>query len=274
MTDRKAALSISATEFREERTSLEGYNRDLGYLSEWLEQQDLKIENMTADHWQEFIEARGWAYKSERRALSAVRYYLRQTLNGKHKEHALYSVPWPKGVRKLQRRVTLKQRDELLQACDDGRDPERDWALVHLFFDTGIRNSELARAEWEYLDLSRCRLRVPTKAKACRGRQWETKTFGPATAKALREWESCAGAQPTIFGLSIDGVSSVIDRLEARVGFKVSPHDFRRGRGARFAEKHVSDRLAMKALGIKSPAVWQRYSEDAELDALDESWDD
>ena len=259
------ALFIPRRGFKGQSTTLEAYNRDLGYLGDWLQMIGLKMQQMTISHWDQFIEFRGWGYKAQRRALSSARYWLR--MNG-IRVHPLFEVEWPQGVRKPQRTLKLSQRNGLLEAARSTQNPERDAALIRLLWDIGGREFEIAEALWEMTDIDDHTIQLLTKAEDLKSRQWETKRFGPETAEALREWKS-KSSDLRIFGLSNDGISSVFVRFSARAGFKVSPHDFRRGIGTYMAENGVSDRLAMKQLGIKTHGVYQRYSEAAELKALD-----
>ncbi len=258
------ALFISERGFKGQATTLEAYNRDLGYLGDWLQENRLTIKQMTVANWDQFIDFRGWGYKAQRRALSAARYWLRKRGST---DSPLFSVEWPQGVRKPQRTLKLSQRDKLLEART--QNPERDTALIRLLWDVGGRKFEIASALWENVDLEERSIYLLTKAEDLKPRQWELKRFSLETAEALEEWRLKCHAGVAIFGLSREGISSVFKRLSVKVGFKVSPHDFRRGIGAYMAENGVSDRLAMMQLGIKSPTVWQNYSAGAELKALD-----
>ena len=259
-------LFIPRRGFKGQSTTLEAYNRDLGYLGDWLQQERLTIEKMTAAHWDQFIEFRGWAYKAQRRALSASRFILRRMgmVN-----HPLFTVEWPQGVRKPQRTLKLSQRNKLLEAAQDTQNPKRDTALIRLLWDVGGRKFEIADALWEMADIEGHTIKLLTKAEDLKPRQWETKRFSSETAEALAEWRTKRALARLVFGLSREGISSVFKRLSVRVGFRVSPHDFRRGIGTYMAENGVSDRLAMKQLGIKTHAVYQNYSEAAQLKALD-----
>lgn len=259
-------------DFAGEETTRECYNRDLGYLEDWLNREGLTIDDVAAADWRRFIRFRAWGYKAERRALSAARCWLRQNLNGRSSDHPLFSVPWPEGQRKPQRRLKPAQRDALLAACDDTHDPLRNRALILLLWDTGVRKAELARAQWQHLDLDDRTLYLQTKAESGRGRQWELKRFSPATARALADWRQERTADPRIFALTREGISSLLKRLSAKVGFPVSAHDFRRGIGCYMAEQLIPDRIVMKQLGIKTHSVYQRYTELASLKALDALW--
>ncbi len=90
---------------------------------------------------------------------------------------------------------------------------------------------------------------------------------------ALEQWRPLS-EDGRIFGLSREGVSSLIKRLSKRIGFQFSPHDIRRGAGSYMAENNIPDRIVRKQLGIRTHSVYQRYTERASLKALDKLWDD
>ena len=257
------------------QTTLDAYNLDLRYLGEWLNEKGKTIEKMTAQDWQRFVHEKGWGFSAQKRALSAARRYLRQEdikapgigrIMGK--KHPLFRVPYAKGKRKEPRTLRLEQLDKLLAACEGTHKPIRNRALILIMWDCGLRRREVARLEWRNVDFARKRIKVRTKAVSLEERHNETKRFFGEAEKALQKWGEISTTL-RVFGLSFEGVSSLIKRLAGKVDFPVSPHDFRRGRGAHFAENGVSDRLAMKQLGISTHKVYMDYSGGADLDALD-----
>jgi len=259
------ALFISEKEWRGQETAREIYNRFLGYLGEWLISQGLTIEKMTVEHWQDFVDFRGWAYKAQRLGLSASRYWLRQAgLTG----HPLFSVAWPEGIRKPQRTLKLSQRERLLEAASTTRSPKRDTAMIRLLWDVGGRKFEIADALWDKADLEDHTIWLLTKAEDLKPRQWELKRFSPETADALGEWAH-TGTTGTIFGLQRSGITMVLRRLSAKTGFKASPHDFRRGLISYMSESGVSDTLGMQQTGIKTHSIYAQYGQGARLKALD-----
>lgn len=275
---RYKALLIPRRGFNGQSTTLEQYNRILGYLSEWLEEQRLTVGKMTAEHWDQFVEHRGWAYKAERVGLSATRYWLRNCRNQNplqklcarvFGDHPLFDVEWPEGERKPQRTLKISQRDEVIEAAGTTQNPERDTALIRLLWDCAGRKFELSELLWEHVDLEERTLNLLTKAEDLKPRQWEAKHFFPETAEALRIWQEMSSTK-TVFGLSREGISSVLKRLSKIVGYPVSSHDFRRGLISYYAENGVSDTLGMLQTGIKTHAVYAQYGAGARLKALDD----
>ena len=258
------ALFISQNEWRGQETTREIYNRFLGYLEGWLNSQGLTIEKMTRSNWEQFIDFRGWAYKAQRLGLSAARYWLRQ--NVKHGSHPLFTVDWPQGVRKPQRTLKLSQRNKLLEVASTTRNPKRDTAIIRLLWDVGGRKFEIADALWDKTDLEDHTIWLLTKAEDLKPRQWELKRFSPETAEALGEWREKCDTR-CVFGLK--GITMVLRRLSAQAGFKVSPHDFRRGLISYMSESGVSDILGMQQTGIKTHSIYAQYGQGARLKALD-----
>ena len=271
-------LFIPAEGFKGQETSRTAYNIDLARLEAWLEKLGMTIFEMTDRDWPRFIhnDDWDWAYKTERRALSAVWYWLKK-VRGIF-DHSLFKVPWPDGSRKPPRRITPRKRDILLAACEKMRPVmrARNKAIIRVFGDTGIRKFELAGAKLSDLDLIERELIVLTKARPNKPRDWELKVFSRATSETLTDWLKVRDdlAKPgcdTLFvsqtgiALTREGVSDIFKRLSKRVGFQVSPHDFRRGLGSHATEKQIPDNLTMRQMGIGTHKVFRGYAEGAEI---------
>ncbi len=181
----------------------------------------------------------------------------------------MFDVEKPTGERKPQRSLKPSQRNVLLAIVAGGRNPEREFALIRLMWDTGARTFEIANALWEHVDLEERTISLETKAARKKPRKWEVKRFSPATAEALMEWQEVSPIGETIFGLSRDGIYSLFKRLSKKAGFCVSPHDFRRGLVAHMKEKHIADSLGMQQTGIRTHSIYDQYGQAARLRALD-----
>ena len=70
--------------------------------------------------------------------------------------------------------------------------------------------------------------------------------------------------------LTPDGVACIFKRLSKKVGFRVSPHDFRRGGASYMSEQGVPDRIVMVQFGWKDYAIFHRYTRKVRLHALDD----
>lgn len=277
------ALFIKTEEWEGEETSLTAYNRELRYFEDWLMLMELNVREFGDGHWKNYrsyrnADGRRMGPKAERKALSSIRWWLR---NNDHEDHPIFAVPWPKWNRKPGRTLTVSQRDTLLGACEELRPPmaARNRAIIRFLWDCDPRKFELAKALLENLNLGDRWILLLTKARPLKGRDWEYKVFSPATARAIDEWLAARDqlANPgcralfvsqTGEALTNEGVSDIFKRLSKRTGIKVSPHDFRRGGGSHAVESGVPDRLIMLQMGLKSHANFQDYTVLAKLKAF------
>ena len=258
-------------------TSYDAYNVDLSFLEDFLKDRGLTLPGMTDNHWHEYVEYRkqgpkkSFGYSAQGRALSAARSLLTH-LGMPKGEHPLWDVEWPSGPRAPQRSVTKAQRDKLLAWAANTHKPERNQALIHLIWCIGGRRFEIADALWEHVDLEEREIWLLTKADDLKPRDWELKTYSHTAARALRLWKEIAPNNRRIFGLELEGISSLWKRAGAKVGFKVSSHDFRRGLGKFMADNGVSDTVGMQQMGLKDHSNYQNYTAGAEpkrvLDAI------
>lgn len=254
-----------------ERTR-EGYNIDLEALAKFLNMRGILLEDMTEQNWNEFVlwrkqgPKKSFEFSAQNRALSAGIRYLRYL---GIEDHPLFGVEKPTGARKPQRTLKLSQFNVLLGIVAGDRNPERDAALIRLMWWTGARSFEIANALWEHVDLEERTISLETKASRMQPREWETKRFSPATRDALSEWREISPHREYIFGLSRNGIYSFFKRLSRKAGFRVSPHDLRRGLVAHMKEKHIADSLGMQQTGIRTHSIYDQYGQAARLQALD-----
>lgn len=263
------AFKLPKAGWKGQETTYTAYNVDLEFLEGFLNDRGIRLEEMTVAHWHEYVEYRkqgpkkSFGYSAQGRALSAVRRHLKQIGLPKG-EHPLWKVEWPSGPRAPQRNVTEPQKDKLLEWAEGTHKPERNKALIHLISNVGGRRFEIADALWERMDLEERDVWLLTKADDLKPRDWEMKGFSPAAARALRKWKEIAPQDPRIFGLTKEGISSLWKRASAKVGFKVSSHDFRRGLGKWMADNGVSDTVGMQHMGLKTHSNYRNYTAGAE----------
>ena len=244
-----------------EETTKRSYSYMLAYL-----ENARPLHNFTPESFLGFVRARGWANPTARLALAALKAYLRWL----GAPHPMLDLRIPKRQSQPGRRLTLEQRDNLLQAAERTYNPERDQAIIRVLWDTFVRSFELTEARLDGVNLKQRELVVLTKAANGKGRQWELKRFSPETAAALQAWLDKHPGGERLFPLTRDGLACLFKRLGRHVGLRVSPHDFRRGGASYQVERGVPDRLVMKQGGWRSHEVFERYTIGAELRALDE----
>ena len=265
------AFKLPRAGWKGQPTTRDCYNLDLGYLENYLNKRRISLPDMTEQNWIDYVEYRkhgprgSFDYSAQNRSLSASIRYLRYL---GIEDHPLFEVEKPTGARKPQRTLKLSQFHVLLGIVAGGRNPERDVALIRLMWDTGARSFELANALWEHVDLEERTVDLETKAARKKPRSWESKRFSPATSEALREWRGIYDTR-VVFGLTRDGIYSFFKRLSKKAGFRVSPHDLRRGLVAHMKEKHIADSLGMQQTGIRTHSIYDQYGQAARLQALD-----
>lgn len=138
----------------------------------------------------------------------------------------------------------------------------RDVALIRLFYDLGLRRSEIANLQLSDLDLRAGKVSVLRKGK----RETKLRTLPPRTIDALKVWLKHRGQKPgplflnfhraraTSNGLSANGIYHVIRTLGETVDVKARPHGLR----------HTS--VTMAYLKTKDPAMTKDFAGHAGID--------
>ena len=115
----------------------------------------------------------------------------------------------------------------LATCCGKDTDSRRDYALIAIMLDTGLRLSEIARLSID--DVSEdATLRVFGK-----GRKWRTVALGTTSATALSRWTRLRSPDSTSLwsgrkgALSTEGIRKVVQRRGLQAGFHLHPHMLR-----------------------------------------------
>lgn len=134
-------------------------------------------------------------------------------------------VPAPPLPRPVPRHMRRDDIPRLLAGALMSDDPDRNYAIVMLFLDTGIRRAELVNLVPNDLDLP-ARLVTIRRGKGGGGRQVPVSQAGAA---ALRDWLQLRPPDlPTLFGLCGDNIGQMVHRCCERAGVPhVSPHHLR-----------------------------------------------
>ena len=131
----------------------------------------------------------------------------------------------------------------------------RNAAIISLFTESGLRLSELAGIKPEHINWASRTIRVMGK-----GRKEAYATFGELTEKYLKAWLEQYKPNGNIWGLSGDGIASMLKRLEASTGLPCNPHTFRRTFACLLRKSGV-DTMTIKDLGRwESLEMVQRYT--------------
>lgn len=125
----------------------------------------------------------------------------------------------------------------MMDHCRDRGDRKgvRDFALLRMLFDLGLRRSEASELDLEHINLEAATVSILGKGRI----QRETLSMPRATIEALRAWISVRGSKPgPLFTscdnarkgngrLSSEGVYKTVRRIGERVGVKTRPHGIR-----------------------------------------------
>ena len=126
----------------------------------------------------------------------------------------------------------------------------RDAVIVELLWCTGMRRSEIARAQLEHLDLAIGILTIPVSKTG----KFRTAPLSPAALQALKSFlkERTTGS---VTQLTSDGIRSVLRRLNAPPA-----HAWRRGWAVHALRNGVSEVSVRTIAGWSSGAMVARYT--------------
>jgi len=202
---------------------------------------------------------------------AVVRTFLRWTIaEGLADEGVIHNVKWPQAPKLTDSMRTIATDDlaRLLAACDLRTwHGVRDYAILMLLFDTGIRRGEL---------LAMCLADVETLDRAASIVSGKSGTravgMGTSARRAVRDYLTRARyAIPTDHDmlwiahegepLGPRGVGKLIDRLKAAAGIegRVYPHKFRHTFSTEFLRNGGNAYALQVALGHTSPVVTSNY---------------
>ena len=180
-----------------------------------------------------WLDSHPWGSSHRHVALTAVKGYLRWEFGAKH---AALSYNEKRKNPPPQRALKVGQIKDLISSFDTTTIKGiRDLAICTLMLDTGLRVSEVCRAELRYLDLEEKQLRVVIK-----GGKWGLAVFSDATRRYLESWLSIRPmGMETIFvsvggsthgkRLTRPGLQRVVKHWGEKAGIGLlSPHDLRR----------------------------------------------
>jgi len=240
------------------------YRRSLALLSRLLAEkcQVTELEAVTVLHLRECVQVllatwvtggpseerprHRWGRKldgGEKLSVSSVRSYVRvwkAFFNWCYQEELIEKNPvarlsLPRPEKKVQSMVTVEQMEQMLATCDRSTPVGfRDYAILVLFFDTGMRLSELAALRVEDVDDTYVKVHGKGRKEREIGVYPETsKLVWKYVHKYRRPAEKDEGALflGKVGPLTAGGVKQVIERAKRSAGLGdegISPHAFRR----------------------------------------------
>lgn len=206
-------------------TTKDSYRRILAQLP--------PVEHMQAADLLKFVSKPGWGNSQRYTALCACRKFIAWSFGA---NHPALTARLKRGNSKPQRVLSKEQALNLLASFDTSTPiGARDLALAALALDTGLRCSELCRLALENVDLLERHLKVIVK-----GGQWKTAIFSEQTALYISTWlhfRKSKGSSALFLsfhhtragqGITREGLQGMVKQWGLKIGFKLSPHDFRR----------------------------------------------
>lgn len=220
---RDAALGIS-------KNTLEIYRWNLGQMAEYLASVNVtSLAEVAADHLRAFL----LCLKDRAYSLATIHQHyrglhtffgwcVRQGLLGLN---PMMRVRRPRLPQPVHNRLDLGSICKILEATQHTAQPKRDFAVIVLFVDTGIRRQELVDLQPSDVDLSAHVLTIRL-GKGAKGRRVP---LSQLCANALADWLAVRPSETiSLFGFKTgDGVYLFTSRLSRKVGFWFSPHDLR-----------------------------------------------
>ncbi len=252
------------------RLTLTAYKTDLSQFFNWLAENDVTVTipgQVTRGHVNEylaFLSSLGRSGVTRARKLAALKSFFAYLKD----EHIIASSPtetihMPNKERK--RKVVLRTDEYSRMLSEAGGNP-RDFAILQLFLQTGIRVSALIAITLEDLDLQNRVLKVHGKGNKERDIPLEKKSV-----QALKSWLSLRPESQDrhLFlnysgeGLSIRGVRKIVDKYLRKAGItkQISCHGLRRTFGSAKAGKGMNAFQLQKLMGHERITTTIEYVE-------------
>ena len=168
--------------------TVEGYERDLKKLSDYLSAQDIENWKIVKEHdLRAFINSerrRGLSPRSIQRLLSSCRTFFENLLIEGHIQLSpAQNVSSPKSAQLLPKAMDADLVQRLLDFKPKGMIEIRDKALAELLYSSGLRLSEVCQLEVQDLDLKERTCRVLGK-----GNKTRIVPVGKKAIQAIRDW--------------------------------------------------------------------------------------
>lgn len=246
----------------------DGYESILRRLADFLDSRALQYHHITPDLFTEFLnENTQWKAVSRYLAYNVTRAFMRWMFG---EDHPLARMRMKRPKSKPQTVITQDQFNRLLEFFDT-MSPigARDLALFAVAAETGLRATALCNIKMQDVHLDSLTIIALDK-----GEQWVACKISPVVASYVAAWLAHRPgiARPdtdTLF-CSIEGkkrglpqhrfgLLSRCREISKKLGFKFTPHVFRRFMATRFLELGGPDSAAMRQGGWKSVEEFRKY---------------
>jgi integrase/recombinase XerC/integrase/recombinase XerD len=149
---------------------------------------------------------------------------------------------------KTQKRLLAAISKETLSILVDSAPSERDKVVINFLWHSGVRVSEAARIRAKDFDWEEGTVIVLGK-----GNRYRKALAGNGI---VRQWFNAHDS----FGLTTEGIQTVLKILSRKTGIRCNPHAFRRGFAVHQVKSGLSTRVVQALGGWESIAMVERYS--------------
>ncbi len=168
--------------------SVKAYEADISSLFQWLDNEDLKYNNLQEDHINQYISflfQRKMRSSSVNRKISSIKsFYIFLVKRNFVKNSPLNDLVTPKQEKYLPESMSEAEVDKLLNSPDVSNKIEnRDKAMIEMLYATGMRISELVNLKITDVDMKRCVVKVFGK-----GSKERLVPFGETALDSLRSY--------------------------------------------------------------------------------------
>ncbi|MXZ80161.1 MAG: tyrosine recombinase XerC [Gammaproteobacteria bacterium] len=269
-------IHIVNREGRYSENSVNAFRRDLAVLERFLRDRDVSdwaaVDETLARTFPARLFQRGQSPRTIQRMLSSCRKFFDHLLGQKAVGlNPFVGISAPKAARKLPHTLSVDDLSALLED-DVSRDSPaimlRDWAMLELFYSSGLRLSELASFDIDTVDFQERQVRVMGK-----GGKERIVPVGSKACKAVRKWldrrpELAAEGEEALFvnirggRLSPRGIQYRLSQWARRKGFgqHVHPHALRHSFASHLLESSGDLRAVQEMLGHSDISTTQIYT--------------
>ena len=243
------------------------YSVDLSQFADYLAglgvESPLSVETSHIRGFLRDVVGYGYARTSAARKLSAIRSWLRFLMErGELSGNPAEGIRGPKLPAMLPRAISREEMALLLENGPQGKEAERDLAVMELMYGSGLRIAETASLRWDQVDLEERWIRVMGK-----GEKERLVPMGRFAVRALSNWRSsCPEVSDFVFPGSGGGHITVrtlhraVMRSAARAGLPgVTPHVLRHSFATHMLEGGANLRVLQELLGHESLVTTQKY---------------
>lgn len=223
----------------------------------------------------DFVVRDNWGNSKQYVALNACKSFIK-FLYGE--THPALKAKIKRVMSKPQRAITESQLIQLL-AYFDTYTPEgaRNQCIVAIAIDTALRVTEISKIKLADIDREHRTILVITK-----GGQWRYAVYSEETGAIMERWLAYRKPKDGIntlfvnlkkdhrYGkpLSKGGIQTLFKRWSAKIGFKVSPHDMRRGMATISTRNNAPTRIVQVAGRWSDINMVEHYTRTIEAQAI------